>query len=211
MRSLLLPWVVAVGGFGLSACSSTPKKVPELSAYEGQRVALIEVDGEPTTRKMVEVSLVNQLVQHGSFELIPRSEVDAARKAPESSPTDWKGISQKAGADVALRAKVLRFEAEETQGYDKIGVHDSQLEAETGRGKTDRLVKVRSLTGTVAIELEFTSLRQTDVSATRTAVAESTETVRSTEEHGSARLPPKLAFLERLMNRAFEDFFKRYR
>jgi hypothetical protein len=118
--------------FGISGCSSAKKRstTSELAALDGKKVALVSVDGEETPRKIVEVALVNQLVQRGTFILVAKEDLAVARVAPDQDPLDWRGIAKKAGADFALRAKVLKFEAPIHEGYSTAEVIDTQLAAE---------------------------------------------------------------------------------
>ena len=201
--------VAAAVALSLAGCSSAKKREPELSELEGRKVALVDVEGETTAKRIVEVALVNQLVKRGSFILINKKEVDKARALADVDPTDWKKVAERAGAELALKAKVLRFEAAEEQGYSKEKVYDSQLAAERGedQGETERLYKVRSLNGVVAVELEFVDLRSGDV---RSAVAESEQKVVADASREAAHLPPKLRFLEGISNVAFDQFFDKY-
>jgi hypothetical protein len=193
----------------LVSCSTGKKKTePELSSLRGKKVALVGVDGEDTARKVIEVSLVNQLVQRGTFILISKQDLEQARLAPEQDPMDWKGIAKRSGAEVALRAKVLKFDAQDYSGYTSEEVYDSQLAEEHGTdGKTQRVYKVKSLNGDVQILLEFTTLDDTD---TRSAVAEAQDKVVESEKTSSIHLPARLRFLETLTNKAFKTFFERY-
>lgn len=192
-----------------SGCASARKTTPELSRLEGKKVALVDVDATGTARTVVEVALVNQLQARGTFELVSRKEVETARAAPEQSPTDWKGIARRAGADYALRARVLEFDAVEREGYSEAEVEDSQLAAERGPedAKAKRLYKVKSLAARVRVDLEFTELASDE---TRAAVAEHEESVSSGTQDTAARLPPRLGFLEKAANEAFRRFFERY-
>ena len=62
----------------VSACSSARKKeTPELSEYEGKKIALVTVEGKPTARRVVEVALINQLRERGTFIIIPSREVES--------------------------------------------------------------------------------------------------------------------------------------
>lgn len=194
----------------LIACSHGAKRTtPELSKLEGKKVALIDVDGEDTARRIVEVALINQLVARGTFIIVSKQDVEAARVAPSQNPTDWVGIARRAGADYALRGKVLNFDGDIREGYSSETVEDSQLAAERGpdEGKTERIYKVKSLDGNVRVELQFAATQGDDI---RTAVAEKTGRVVSEGKDEAVHLPPKLRFLENLANAAFKDFFDRY-
>ncbi len=192
-----------------SGCSSAPKKTPELSRLEGQKVALLDIDGEETARKVIEVALVNQLVNQGSFELVNKKEVDYARALPDVKPGDWRTLTERSGAAYGLRAKVLKFDANTREGYSSEEVYDSQLAQERGEkeGKTQRLYKVKAMTGEVQIELQFTEVRTGDV---RAGIAEAKETITAEAKDSAAHLPPKLRFLEELTNQAFKLFFDKY-
>lgn len=190
-----------------AACSHAPKKTPELSKMEGRKVALVDVDGPETSKTIVETALINQLVQHGSFILVSKHEVEAARIKPGLNSADYHAVAQEAGADFALRAKVLRFDATSHEGYSDEEVEDSQMKEETGEAKTKRLYKVKSLTGDVAIQLEFTDLKTSDI---RIGVAEDHDEVTSEGRTSAAHLPPRMRFLENMANEAFRKFFDRY-
>jgi hypothetical protein len=208
-RSLSGLFVLGAIALSLQACSSAKKKTtPVLSDMNGKKVALISVDGEETPKKIVEVALVNQLVQRGTFILVPKPDVEAARAAPEQDPTDWKGIAKRAGADFALQAKVLKFDAPVREGYSSEEVVDSQLAEEMGTdGKTQQVFKTKSMEGDVQVELQFTRLEDGD---TRSGVAEAREKVEANAKSSSIRMPPPLRFLEKLSNKAFREFFDRY-
>ncbi|MGK5083074.1 hypothetical protein WDW37_07185 [Bdellovibrionota bacterium FG-1] len=196
-------------GLAATGCSHAAKKKPVLSELEGKKVALIEIEGEATARAVVEVALINQLVQRGSFEIIPKQEINQARTATEQDPTDWVGIARRAGADYALKAKVLQFSAEQKDGYSSEELYDSQLAAERGEkeGKTQRLFKVKSLSAKVQVQLDFehTDPKNPD---RRSGVAEAERTVTAESKTEAAHLPPRLRFLEELSNEAFNKFFK---
>jgi hypothetical protein len=196
----------------LAGCSG--KKVrttPELSRLAGKKVALVEVDGEETARNIVEVALVNQLVRTGYFELVSKQDIEAARVALDVDSSHPLAVARKSGADYALEAKVLAFDAVEKQGYSEEKVQDSQLEQETGNGETTRVYKVKRLDGHVAVELDFTDVRASGKGETRSAVAEKSEQVSADSRTEAAHLPPRLRFLEKLSNDAFHDFFEKYK
>lgn len=209
VRAAILASVFAIG---LAGCSSARKKtVPELSRMEGRKVALVSLEGEPTSRSIVEVALVNRLIERGSFVVVSKQDVEKARTAPDLNPTDWKNLARRAGAEIALRARVAEFDATEREGYSTVEENDSQLAAELGRPasevKTTRAYKVRSLHGRVRVDLEFTDLTTDD---TRTAPAEAEDTIAAESKDTAGHLPPKLRFLERLSNEAFKRFFAQY-
>jgi hypothetical protein len=195
-----------VGG----SCSSGPKKTtPELSAMEGKKVALVEIEGEATARSVSEVALINQLVSRGTFILVSKQDVEAARQHPGQDPTDWVGIARRAGADFALKGKILEFTGDTRQGYSTVEERDSQLAEDRGDdGKTERLIKVRALHGKVRIQLQFSPTARNDL---RTGTAEAEDEVTADTQTEAAHLPPKLRFLEKIANEAFRKFFEQYK
>lgn len=199
-------------GLVFSGCSSAPKKPVHLSELKGKKVALVDIDGDPIARSVVEVSLVNQLVKRGTFTLVPKSDVQAARTAAEQDLADWRGIARRAGADVALRARVLDFKADEKSGYVLRKVEDSQLAAERGESArmAEREVPIRSMDGLVRVELEFTELAKPDAEP-RKAEAKATDHVEADAHETAIHLPAKMSFLEKLSNRAFEAFFEEFK
>ncbi|MDR3607226.1 MAG: hypothetical protein P4M08_07595 [Oligoflexia bacterium] len=205
---------VTFGGLVFSGCAgkhARPDNGPQpvhLSEFEGKKVALVGVEGPDTARSVVEVALVNQLTQHGSFILISKPEVEAARRSPDQDPTDTTGLAARAGADFALQARVLRFDADEKSGYSEQTVEDSQLEAETGNGKTEQVYKVKRLDGAVAVELIFTDTHTKKVFSD---IARATESTQEDSRHGAIHLPPRLRFLEKIANAAFAKFFEDHR
>jgi hypothetical protein len=193
--------------FLVSACSTAKRKTPELSDLVGKSVALVDIEGEPTERAVVEVALVNQLVKHGSFILINKRDVEAAKAAHDSDTTKWLEIAKKSGGEVALKAHVLEFEGDTQEGYSKEVINDSQLEAERGDGRDERVFKVKALRGKVRVELTFHRLDNGDE---RAGIAEATGEVIEESRVKAARLPPKMRFLEKLANQAFAEFFEKY-
>jgi hypothetical protein len=197
----------------VSGCSSARKKTPELSKPKlsemlGKRVALLEVAGEATATRIIETALVNQLIRTGSFILIPKKEVESARQDPTLDPLDDKALARKVGADYTLRAKVLSFLADNHEGYSSETVEDSQLAAERGDGKTERLYKVQSLDTEVRVQLDFVDLKTTE---TKSGIAEAKDRVVAEAKDSAIHLPPKLRALDKLAQEAFKQFFERYR
>jgi hypothetical protein len=192
------------------SCASSRKKTePELSHLIGKKVALIEVDGEATPRQVVEVALINQLVKRGTFEIVPKQEVTAARVAPDIDLRDGRAIAKRAGADFALVAQVVRFDLKTRDGYDSEVVEDSEMAAERGENerKTERVYKARSQTGDVAVRLEFTDVQNGEK---RSALAEATDTETGNAKSEAIHLSPGLRFLEKIANTAFQRFFEKY-
>ncbi len=203
-------WFSTTAIIFLFACSSAPKNPAlELSAFEGKKVALVEIDAEPTARSVVEVALVNQLVQRGTFFLIPKKEVEEVRTSPNQDPTDWRGIAKQAHADIALRAFVRKFETTAQDGYAKEIVTDSQYAEEQGSdGKIERLTPVKTLSGEVQVELQWTDL---DKNETKNGIAEAKKSTEEKAQKSAIHLPPRLRFLESITNQAFSKFFDQYR
>ena len=203
--SLFIGFIAAIA---FASCKTAPKKTtPELAKLAGKKVALVSVEAEDSARSMVEVALVNQLVQRGTFILVSQQDVEAARADFRQDPTNWRALARRAGADVALRAHVIALDATTRTGYDTEVVKDSQWEEETGEETRKKTYKVKSLTGHVAIRLDFTDLSNDD---NRTGVAIADEVVKAEEKKSPAILPMKLSFLEKLTNAAFKKFFIDY-
>lgn len=196
----------------LGGCSHARKKTVELSEMQGKKVALISIDGEETARKVTEVALINQLVQHGSFDLVSKQDVEKARVAPDQDPMDWIGIARRSGADYALKAKVLQFDATENKGYSSEKVEDSQMAQDMGEDHrmTDQIYKVKSLVGHVQIQLDFAKTDPKDPDL-RTGVAEAEDTVTAGTRTEAPHLPPSLRFLEQIEGKAFAKFFEQYK
>jgi len=179
----------------LVACSHGAKRTtPELSSLQGKKVALIRVDGEATAKSVVEVALINQLTQKGTFILVSKEDVEAARAAPSQDPMNFKGIAKR---------------GDTRQGYSTETYEDSQLAQEQGESarKAERIYKVKSLTGHVRVELAFTDVNSGEL---RSAVAEAEDTVTEEGRTEAIHLPPKLRYLEKLSNQAFAKFFDQY-
>ena len=205
MRRISLA-VLAGVFFGLAACSS-PKKKADLTFkdIEGKKVALVSIEAEPTAKKIIEVSLVNELIQNGSFILISKQDLEKAKEHPHQDPMDWRGIARRAGAEVALQAHAIEFSAETHQGYSREQVIDSQLAEELGTdGKTERLYKVKQLTGRVQIELEWTELSSDFTLKTQ---AQAQQSVTAEAKSRAIHLPPKMQFLAKLTQEAIHQFF----
>jgi hypothetical protein len=178
----------------------------DLSEIQGKKVALISIEGgEASARSIIETALVNQLMQRGTFILVSKQDVAEARRAPDQNPTDWKGIARRAGADYALKARILDFTADTQGGYSSETVEDSQLKAETGNGKTEQIYKVRRITGHVLVALDFARAAGGHASS---GTAEATDQATAGSRTESATLPPKLRFLEKVANNAFQKFFQ---
>ncbi len=200
---------VVFGLTWLAGCSSAPKTKPEISRLLGKRVALVEVQGEDTARRSVEVALVNQLSRDGSFILVSKQDWDAAKRSADTAAADWKSWAEAAKADWGLEVRVHEFRAEETEGYDREEVTDSQLAEERGdSGKDSRLVKVKSLNAAVDLELTFTEVKTGDV---RTARIQESRAHRQEASKTAIRMPPRLRVLEELTQKAVTEFFEKYR
>src|SRR5689334_6201649 len=120
-------WVSLAAGSPLffTSCASNPvKTTPELSALIGKKVALVSVEGDASAEKIVEVALVNQLIKRRSFFLLPKREIERIRTAYDRAPDDWYGVAREAGADYALKADVLQFDAPIHEGFTTEEVYD---------------------------------------------------------------------------------------
>lgn len=64
--------------------------------------------------------------------------MENARTQAHLDPTDWKGVATESGAEIALRAKVLHFDAPVQEGYSSVQVEDPQLAEEQGSNGKNR-------------------------------------------------------------------------
>ena len=173
---------------GLMGCSSAKKKNEEIfTELDGKKIALASIEGDDSAKKIVEVAVINQLVKKGSFTLISKQDFEAARRAPEQDPEDLEAAARKAGAGYALFIKVLEFDAKIREGYSEEEVIDTQLAAETGTdGKTQQILRVKSLDGRVKYELRFVNLITEDV---KSGIAEAQKVERDSTQKGQFICP----------------------
>jgi hypothetical protein len=193
----------------LAGCAHGSRTTPKLSEMVGKKVALVEVTGEESARNVVQVALINELVQRGTFILISKQDVEAARANYAQDPTDWEGIARRAGADFALRARVLKFLTTEHQGYSEVEEEDDQLAEEQGPDArmTKRLYKVKSLDGDVEVMMDFADLKTGQI---RSGLAQAKDKVVAEAKTSAIHLPPRLSFLEKIAGIAFHKFFDQY-
>lgn len=209
-RNLLLTVIVLIF-WTLGGCSHAPTQdtyeKPTLSEFEGKKVALVSIDGESASRSVAEVALINQLVKSGQFILISKQDVSAARAKHNVNPNDPMAVAKASDADLALMIHVKQFDAVEREGYSKEKEYDEQLAAERGEkeGHTERIFKVKSLTGTVKIELEFIDAQ---TGSTKRFEEGAEEVLTADARKGAIHFPPVLRFLEKLMNQAMARVFE---
>lgn len=202
-------------GLVFAGCKSTPKTpepspspTAEFRSFVGKKIALVDVEtlrGGDTARRVVEVALVNELMKRGTFELLAKEDVNAARTAPDQDPTDWRGVARRAGAEASLRIKVLQFFSEQKEGYSEQEIQDTYLEKETGKEKSKRLYKVKALDSHVEYRLELVDLEQGKIFVD--TIEKKSRIVADESKGTSARLPPRLRVLESLSQTAFGEFF----
>lgn len=198
----------------LASCSHGQKKTtPELDRLAGKKVALVGIEGEAKAKAIAEVALINQLAQGGDFILISKQDLDTVRARFEQDPTAWRKLARDAGADYALKMKVIDFTADTHEGYSSEIVDDSEMAAERGEKErmTERTFKAKSIEGRVKFELQFTGVNDEFKGDVRSGFAEASSRVVEDEKNGGIHLPPKLRYLETLSNEAFAGFFKHNR
>jgi hypothetical protein len=178
---------------------------PAPSEIVGKKVALLEIEGEESAKKIIEVALINQLVQKGAFVLIAKSEIEQARHQPNQNPLDWLGLAKRVGADIALKIHVQDFQANTHESYSTRDVYDSQIAAEQGTdGKTQQVFKVKSMDAHVRFALTFTPVLG---DSPKTYIADKQEHLEASAQDTSIHLPPTLRLLEKLSNDALTNVF----
>jgi len=178
------------------------RHIPE--TVVGKKVALMEIEGESFQRSSIEVALVNQLKKNGTFILLNKRDIEEVRSRAEFKADDWKKIAKSAGADFALRVRVLKFETEIREGYSKDKIEDPLLAKETGKDEQERLYKVKSIEGEVRFEIQWHDL---NTDKAEYGVTESRKVVSNDNRNGAIRLPARLIYLEMLSNEAFAKYF----
>ncbi len=207
----------------LGGCSSPSTKKTEgaptakhsWKQWQGKKIAFIEVVDDlhslatPTNKRIIEVALINQLAAlPDHLVLVAKSVIEAAKLQPQQNPLDWEGIARAAGADVAVRARVLQMTVDRQAGFVNQAVVDSQWQAEQGND-AQRLaqVAVQGLRGHVEIGLEWLDFATQARLSLQASASAQTEQKAETE---AIHLPPMLRFLENLTNKAFKDCFSAY-
>ena len=208
LRVALFFWflpLICVSGCSSSSKTRSTEKASSLNPLHGKRVALVEIQGEETPRRIAEVALINQLARRGTFFLVPKNELDQLRAAPDLDPNDTLTLAKRAHADYQLRIEVNDFQAPIREGYSTQIVKDSQIAAEMGTdGSTEQVYKVKSLEGSVRFQLHFTDTA-TGVTTSGTAAVQ--KRVEADAQKQAIHLPPQLRFLEELTNQAFNEYF----
>ncbi|MBN20148.1 MAG: hypothetical protein CL678_02585 [Bdellovibrionaceae bacterium] len=187
-------------------CSSSTKKI-ELSEFSGKSVALVEMKGTPTAQRITEVALINQLVHHGSFKLIPKKRIEQLKSQYDTDSTQLVSIAKKANADYALWIDIQQFKAEDEKTKVFKKTIDEDLLAETGSGVTEKVVPLITREGVYSASVRFMNL-QTEKTSTGEVFSEKKEI--HEEIKSAIHLTPKLRFLEMLAEDAFQKFFKEH-
>jgi hypothetical protein len=175
----------------------------------GKTVAIVGFEGTKTARKFAEVAIVNQVIERGSFLLIPQREIRKVKARVGVDPRNYTQIAAMSGADIALWGEFLAFDANTSEGYIEETIYDSQIAAEQGddRGSVKQLIKVKTLEGHVKLKLFF---QETINGEVLSDVTEVKEKIQHGERRRAVHLPPRLRFLEELTNRAVNQFFEKH-
>ncbi|MEW6057877.1 MAG: hypothetical protein AB1540_14815 [Bdellovibrionota bacterium] len=193
-----------VSQLGIQGCAHKKKAEPvTLKRLQSKRVALVEIRGESESKKHVEAAILNEILDHGRFEIVDRNSVlDAQVTYPHES--DWQRLGQKVGADYVMSVRVLDFSAKDRQGFDKIEEEDSVLTEESGSKEPvigTRYQKVRAIEGNVKLQIVFFDVAQNAVLHQGMGSAKE---VRNSRDKTSFR---KMDMLDKLSREAIANFF----
>lgn len=191
----------------LSAAGCASKKAKlNLDDLVTKKVALAEIEGPKDARQQVEVSIVNEIISNGRFEIVDRATVAEARVIyPHES--DWQRLGKKVGADFIFAVTVKDFSVKEREGYDDIvNENDTEMREEqrsSEKMSSTRYEKVKGLTGHVALECKFFDVEKNQMRYAGSG--EATETLNTRDKGFNG----KLSLLERLSKLAVTGFFEK--
>lgn len=200
-----------VGG-SLTGCSGARKK-NDLSAEDlrSKVIALVDIDGgteedSKAGKLQLEVSLVNEIISQGHFQLVDRGTV---REHQVDHPTqaDWPALGKELKADYLLSVNLQEVRIDTRQGYDAAEEEDSLLSAEhrTDRDtKWRKLHKVKAHTGTMTARFLFFDVSRGEITMERTVEAKQTFNSRDGD------LPRKMKMIENLCTEVSHKFFESF-
>lgn len=186
---------------------SHKKDIKQLSKedLQSKRVALVEIKGAPESKNQVEIAIINEILEHGRFEIVDRVTVqDALTTYPTES--DWKRLGDKVDADYIMSVRIAEFKVDERQGYDKLVEEDSVLAEEAGQTKPmmgTRYQKIKAYSGFVRLNIIMFDVDQNAIIYQGAGQASETQNSRD------MKLPGKMKLLETLAHRAVTDFFEK--
>ena len=204
MKTRLLPWILAALFTAVvsSGCAHKPKQLTQRD-LRNKTVALVDVDGAKEARLQIEVSLVNEVITQGRFQLVDKKTVDDALvEAPHES--DWPRLGRALGADLILAIHVDEYLTRKRTGYDVNEEEDSILSEENREArdtKWKKYSKVKAIEGHVKFTLKFY-----DVAAKKMLFQGPTEAEKSFNSRDT-ELPRSMKLLETLTTEALKKFF----
>ena len=186
-------------------CSGKKKKSEfSLKVLQEKRVALVDVQGAKESKIQVEISLLNEIIDNGRFQIIDKATVDEAMSVYPAE-SDYKALAKKIEADLLLAIKIETYDIVERKGYDKVEEEDSVLTQESGQGKTvigTRYVKVKSLEGKVSLVGSFYDGETGEL--IKHVVAEAHQNLNSRDQV----IQRKMQLLESLSKQAVHNLFE---
>jgi hypothetical protein len=145
--------IVSILAFAVGCSGKKKKNDLSLKELQEKRVALVDVQGAKDSKIQVEISLLNEIIENGRFQIVDKATVDEAMSIYPAE-TDYKALAKKIEADLLLAIKIETYDIVERKGYDKVEEEDSILAQESGESKVvigSRFVKVKSLEGKVSL------------------------------------------------------------
>lgn len=212
--------LLVMAAISVSACSKKKTDTLTRRSLEGKRVAVATIEGgDSTTKKIIEVALVNEIVDKGRFEIVNREDV---QKALENYPaaSDRVRLGKYLHADYVLDIMAEEFKVTDRSGLDEVIEADPVMKEEW-HSKDDvvakKYVKVKSEEGRVKLKFTFVDVASGTGDAGSGAKALSamgsatdTRTARLTgDKKTGGELPGKLALLEELSGKAVQNFFEK--
>lgn len=200
---LIVLVIISVAQLLIQGCAH--KKAFDRDELQSKRVALAEIKSAAQSKTQVEVAIINEILEHGRFEIVDRTSVQEAL-VTYPTQTDWKRLGEKLDADYIMSVRVAEFKVDERHGYDVTEEEDSVLAEEAGQSKpikTKNYYKVKSYTGFVRLLIVLFDVKRDAIAYQGSG--ESNQTVNSRDMN----MPGKMKLLETLTHKAVTDFFEK--
>ena len=203
MKKILALCLLATLAFSSCAHKKEKQKLT-LSNLRGKSVALVNIDAPKEVALHVETAVVNEVIEHGRFQIVDRKSVQEAM-VHHPAESDWGRLGKELKADLLLAIDVLEFKTDKRSGYDAVEEEDSLLSSEQRESyskKWKKYSKVHQRDGTLKLRFKFYDV----ASKTYLKISETETTGSYNSRDGD--MPRAIKLLETLTAKAFAQFFE---